>query len=65
MRYTITVNRGAIEQHGPAIRIEEAGVEGERYCHEVHIMGPSRIGYIRGRRVAVETDADLEEGTHG
>jgi hypothetical protein len=66
MQYTITVNRGNIGKscHGgpaPCIRVQEAGVPGERYVHEVHISGPVRIGPIAGKLIGAETDGPLEE----
>ena len=60
MRYTLTVDRGAISKGGPTVRIEEEGLP-ERCVSEVLIQGPARMGRIAGGRVAVETDGPIVE----
>lgn len=61
MRYTLTVDRGAIPTGGPAIRIEEADLP-ERLVRSVSILGPSYLGPIPGGRIAVKTDGPVLEG---
>lgn len=66
MKYTITVNRAGIGQVKdgipvPCVRIHEDGVPEDRYCNEVLITGTVRIGPIRGRLIAAETDGPVKE----
>lgn len=63
----ISVVRGSLNKSErgvplPAVRIEEAG-KPERHVHEVHILGPSKIGPYQAGRIVVETDSAVEEIT--
>lgn len=66
MKYTITINRAGIGQINngipvPCIRINEEGVSGDRYVHELYINGSVRIGPIVGKLIAAETDGPITE----